>query len=131
MQTFKFLTVLFVTMLVVQTNYINENSSDLQQLIGKWTLDMTPENKEDSNFAIMTINEVGINKIEGSFYREGVIIEEGRTNTQLEVIYVALVSKDNSGSYNTTFYLKNEKLYGTTHSIKKNFLSVWVATKEK
>ena len=37
---------------------------------------------------------------------------------------------DNSGIYNTSFYYKNVLLYGTTHSIDKDFLAVWIATKE-
>lgn len=131
MQTLKFLSVLSIIFLMNPPECAQEDALDLKQLIGKWKLDMTPENKEDSNFSMMTIDGIDINKIEGEFYREGVIIEEGRTNTQLGIIYVALVSRDNSGSYNTTFYLKDGKLYGSTHSIKKDFLSVWIATKDK
>ena len=131
MQTLKFLSVISIIFFISASECIQEDALDLQQLVGKWKLDMTPENKEDSNFAMMTINAIDINNIEGEFYREGVIIEEGRTNTNLGIIYAALVSRDNSGSYNTTFYLKEGKLYGSTHSIKKDFLFVWIGTKVK
>lgn len=108
-----------------------QEKKDLQQLIGEWKLDLSPHDTTDANFAMMRIDEIGKNNVKGTFYREGVEIMEGRVNTQLESIYVALVSGDNSGSYNTAFYYKNGKLYGSTHSIDKDFLAVWIAEKKK
>ena len=102
---------------------------DLNVLIGKWKLDMSPQDKTDSNFAMMNITKVEGNTFEGEFYREGVKITNAQINTQLGVVYGALVSGDNSGTYNTTFVYKNGMLEGTTHSIDKKFLSVWTATK--
>ena len=91
---------------------------------------MSPQNKSDNNFAMMRITKVGPNSIEGEFYREGVNLQEGRINTQLGFIYAALISEDNSGKYATTFYYENGVLKGTTHSIDRDFLSVWTATKD-
>ena len=102
---------------------------DLTVLVGKWKLDMSPQDKTDSNFAKMNITKIEGNTFKGEFYREGVKIRNARINTQLEVIYGALVSGDNSGIYNTTFYYKDGMLHGTTHSIDKKFLAVWTATK--
>ena len=102
---------------------------DLNVLIGKWKLDMSPQDKTDSNFAMMNITKIEDSTFEGEFYREGVKIKNAQINTQLGVIYCALVSGDNSGIYNTTLYYKNGMLYGTTHSIDKKFLSVLTATK--
>ena len=104
---------------------------DLDVLVGKWKLDMSPQDKTDSNFAMMNITKIEGNTLKGEFYREGVKIRNAQINTQLEVIYGALVSGDNSGIYNTTFYYKDGVLYGTTHSIDKNFLAVWTAIKSK
>lgn len=98
-------------------------------LVGTWILDMTPNNKDDNNFAKMIISKVDNNQLQGEFYRDGVVIKSGRINTQSGKIYAALVSADNSGSYNTSFYLKDEKLYGTTHAIERGFLAVWTAAK--
>jgi len=112
-----------------QFSYSQQSELNIQQLKGTWKLDMTPENKMDSNFAIMKIDTISDNKVEGSFYREGVSIREGRTNTNCGKIYVALVSGDNSGDYNSAFYLENGKLYGTTHSLERDFLAVWVGEK--
>ncbi len=107
------------------------SNQNVDALLGNWKIDMSPSDKSDNNYAIMIIDKVSNNSIEGTFYREGVKIREGRVNTLNSNIYVALVSGDNSGDYNTSFYLKNGKLYGSTHSLKKDFLAVWEATKEK
>ncbi|MGY3793959.1 hypothetical protein [uncultured Aquimarina sp.] len=112
-------------------SFSQEDTKDLQQLVGEWKLDMSPQDTTDSNFAMMRIDKITSKSVEGTFYREGVKMREGRVNTQLDVIYVALISGDNSGDYNTTFYYKNGKLYGSTHAIKKDFLAVWTAEKIK
>lgn len=108
-----------------------ENDKDLQVLIGEWKLDMSPQDKTDTNFAMMRIDKVDANSVHGTFYREGVKIKEGRVNTQSGVTYVALISGDNSGSYNTSFYYKDGELYGSTHAVSRGFLAVWIAEKIK
>ncbi len=108
-----------------------ENNPDLQFLIGEWKLDMSPQDKTDNNFAMMRIDKVNSNSVQGIFYREGVKIKEGRVNIQSGVTYVALISGDNSGSYNTSFYYKDGKIYGSTHAVDRGFLAVWIAEKTK
>jgi hypothetical protein len=99
-------------------------------LIGEWKLDMSPQDQTDNNFAMMRIESVDDNVLKGTFYREGVAIQKGQINTQRGIVYGALVSGDNSGLYNTTFYFEDGKLYGSTHALDRNFLSVWIAEKE-
>lgn len=125
----KAMPLLLAILLITLFGYAQEKLLDLNQLIGSWELDLTPDNQSDSKFAIMRIDQIDNNLVEGIFYRKGVKITEGRTNSQSGKIYVALVSGDNSGNYNTSFYLENGKLYGSTHSLKKDFLSVWIAKK--
>jgi len=124
--------VLLVSLLLSIPNTINTQSTDidLNVLVGKWKLDMSPHDKTDSNFAMMEITEVESNTFKGVFYREGVEIRDAQINTQLGVIYAALISGDNSGDYNTTFYYKKGVLQGTTHAVNRSFLAVWTATKE-
>lgn len=100
-------------------------------LLGEWKLDMSPEKKDDNNFAMMRITQVDNKKMQGTFYREGVKLKNGQINTQRGIIYAALTSGDNSGEYNTAFYFDNGKLYGTTHAVGRNFLAVWIAEKVK
>lgn len=106
-------------------------AQDTQELVGKWKLDMSPQDQTDSNFAMMEITKVKGNEIHGTFYREGVKLRSGQLNTQTGTVYGALISGDNSGEYNSTFYLMDGKLYGTTHAVDREFLAVWVAVKEQ
>ena len=110
-------------------NVVQSTEINLNELVGSWKLDMSPQDNTDSNFAMMNITKIEGNTFEGEFYREGVKITNAQINTQLGVVYGALVSGDNSGTYNTTFVYKNGMLEGTTHSIDKKFLSVWTAIK--
>ncbi|WNJ18394.1 hypothetical protein [Pontibacter sp. G13] len=103
---------------------------DPQALVGHWEIDLTPENGLDDPTAIMIVKKVSDKSFSGTFYREGVKIREGRINTQRGIVYGALVSGDNSGDYNTSFYLKDGVLYGSTHAIDRGFLSVWTAVKK-
>lgn len=103
---------------------------DLNVLVGKWKLDMSPHDKTDSNFAMMEITKIEDNTFKGDFYREGVKIKNAQINTQLGIIYAALISGDGTGNYNTTFYYKDGILQGTTHAVNRDFLAVWTATKE-
>ncbi len=109
----------------------SSNEVNTQVLLGEWKLDMSPENKNDSNFAMMRITNVDNNMMKGTFYREGVKLKNGKINTQTGTVHGALTSGDNSGSYNTSFYFEDGKLYGTTHAIDRGFLAVWVAEKVK
>jgi hypothetical protein len=102
---------------------------DLQELVGTWKLDMSPQDTTDDNFAMMSITSISENSVEGEFYRSSVAIRKGRVNTQRGIIYVALISGDNSGEYNSTFYCEDGILYGTTHAVDRGFLAVWTATK--
>lgn len=119
---------------LTMSTYLHASQSVQDQekmsLIGTWKLDMTPNNSSDENFAKMTISKIDANQFYGEFYRDGVKIESGRINAQNHKIYGALVSSDNSGSYNSSFYLDDNVLYGTTHAIERDFLAVWTATKE-
>lgn len=123
------LLIVIVFILGITTSAHGQTKADTSQLVGTWKLDMSPQDKTDNNFAIMRIETVKENSFTGVFYREGVPITEARINTQLGIVYGALVSGDNSGDYNTSFYLKDGVLHGSTHSLKKDFLAVWTATK--
>ncbi|RZN82890.1 MAG: hypothetical protein EVB11_06875 [Winogradskyella sp.] len=129
----KTLQLLFFAFVLCSVNSIHSQSKDLDLdvLKGTWKLDMSPQDLTDNNFAMMKITKVDKNTIKGEFYRDGVKIREGRINTNLGIIYGALISGDNSGEYNTTFYYKGGILHGSTHSVGKDFLSVWTATKAK
>ena len=104
---------------------------DKEVLLGQWQLDMTPNDVNDSNFALMNIEKLTDGAFVGEFYRKGVRIQKAQLNTQLGVLHGALISEDNSGQYNSSFYLKNGILFGTTHAVDRGFLAVWTAKKIK
>ncbi len=113
-----------------QTSTAQNKKANPQELIGTWKLDMSPQDKTDNNFAMMHIEKIEGNSMKGTFYREGVALRNGLINTQRGIVYGALISGDNSGEYNTSFYLKDGILYGSTHAVSRGFLSVWTATKK-
>ncbi|WP_430412647.1 hypothetical protein [Kordia sp.] len=125
--------VLVVILLLSIPNITKAQSSkvDTEVLVGTWKLDMSPQDTTDENFAMMKITKIKNDSFIGEFYREGVKIRNAQINTQLGIIYGALISGDGTGDYNTTFYYKGGVLHGSTHAISRNFLSVWTATKEK
>ncbi|MFK7787269.1 MAG: hypothetical protein AB8B56_19255 [Crocinitomicaceae bacterium] len=127
----KLLLLLFTSSLVLISSSATAQTEeiDLNVLVGQWKIDMSPQDLTDENFAEMSIKKVDENTFHGEFYRKGVKIKNAQINTQLDIIYCALTSGDNSGTYNTTFYYKDDILHGTTHSLGRNFLSVWAATK--
>ena len=129
MKTLQLIVSILITSIAIPV-HAQSAKVDTNVLVGEWKLDMTPENTTDANFAKMVIKKVENNEIEGYFYRDGVSIRNGKINTQLGIIYGALVSGDNSGEYNTAFYYKDGKLHGSTHSLERDFLAVWIATKE-
>lgn len=132
MKKMKFLPLFVMAMIVFSFHPYSPPSDTFstEVLIGTWKLDMSPQNPNDDNFAMMRINSVSGNKLRGTFYREGVGIRNGQLNTQTGIIYGALISGDNSGEYNSSFYYKDGKLYGSTHAVERGFLSVWIATKQ-
>lgn len=125
-----YLVLVSVVLAIPQLSKAQSTEMDLTVLVGTWKLDMSPQDQTDANFAMMEILEVGDNSFKGDFYREGVEIKDAQLNTQLGILYGALISGDNSGDYNSSFYLKDGILHGTTHAVNRSFLAVWTATKE-
>ena len=82
---------LFVLLLSIPLSITAQSTdTDLTVLVGKWKLDLSPQDKTDSNFAMMDITKIEGNTFEGEFYREGVKIRNAQINTQLGNIYGAL-----------------------------------------
>lgn len=106
------------------------DSSIPATLIGTWKLDMTPADPNDDYFEYMEIREIKEGNVKGWFYRSEVKMKNGRIDTTTGTAYIALVSGDRSGAYNTTAKLVNGQLEGTTHSLKRDFISVWTGVKE-
>ena len=74
-----------IAMLLLGSETMAQDSPEV--LIGKWKLDMSPHKSDDNNFAMMEITNVTGSEIKGTFYREGVALQEGRINTQRGIVY--------------------------------------------
>lgn len=98
-----------------------------KELEGTWKLDLTPGDTTDDNFTEMTIKEITPLGVKGEFYWTK--MRKGQVNIDYEGIYFAFVTNDGSGDYNTAAHYKNGKLSGSTHSLGRDFLSVWTAVK--
>ena len=122
----RYLTILFFALIFnLQNSYSQELTNEkLIPLLGTWDLDLTPEDSTDNVSAILKISQINESKIEGYFYSEFSTITNSTINIQSDRIYVAFVTNDNSGFYNTSLYIKDGKLFGTTHAVERSFLSV-------
>lgn len=121
------LSILLVVQLATAQN--QEQKDPFKELEGTWKLDLSPANLEDDNFTELVIKEISPLGLKGSFYYSE--LREGRVNINFDGVYFAFVTDDGSGDYNTTAIFKEGKLMGTTHSLGRDFLSVWTAVKVK
>ena len=131
MRNFLSIPILIIFLSTISTVNAHDEEINPTVLEGKWILDFTPHILNDSVFASMIITKATKDTLEGQFYREGVEITKGQINLTTGKLYCALVSGDGTGKYNTSFYYENDKIYGSTHSIDKDFLAIWTGIKEK
>jgi len=101
---------------------------DVQQLIGEWKVDLRPSPDAEPYFQKLIITEVNGQSFKGTFYYDSEIIHAA-LNLEWGVITLAFVTQDNSGFYNSAAHIIDGKLRGTTHSIGRDFVSVWSAEK--
>lgn len=108
---------------------ITTTDSIYTELIGIWEIDFSPENSSDNWGTIMTIRKATDNEIEAVFYNSN--SREGRTAVRDSVIHFAFVTSDGNDDYNTYGRFENGVLYGSTHSLGRDFLAPWTAKKIK
>ncbi len=98
-------------------------------LVGNWKADLRPTPDAEPYFAPFVVTSATENALTGSFY--GSPIREGRVNVLWGKPYFAFVTDDGSGSYHTAGYWEAGTLHGTTHSLGRDFVSVWTAELEQ
>ena len=96
-----------------------------EDLIGEWQVDLRPTPDAPAYFKSLMIESVAGNKLQGRFYDTE--IEDGRINTDWSDVLFTFITKDGGGSYYSTAKLVNGRLEGTTHSPRREMLSVWTA----
>ena len=108
-------------------NSISTINSNFSELIGTWEVDFSPQDTTDDWITILTITNINSKEIDGFFYNSKT--KEGRVATQNNTIHFAFVTKDGRANYNTSGRFENGILYGSTHSIGRDFLAPWTAKK--
>ena len=78
---------------------------------------------------MMRIDTVNSTDMVGVFYRQGVIIQQGKINSQLGSIYASLICHGNRSKYYSSFHYKGVKLYDIIHAIDRGLLGVWIIEK--
>ena len=99
---------------------------DVEELLGTWTVDLrpTPDAEAYTTELVIAHDEHGL---QATFYgTEGTHVT---VNDDWQEVRVALVTEDGTGVYHTSFVLVGETLVGTTHSLGREFLSRWTATR--
>lgn len=100
----------------------------LAALAGTWVVDLrpTPDAPAYTQELVLAL-EKGGGSLTGSFY--GSPLAEVRVNTAFGSPHVAFTTADGAGTYATVARLVGDELRGTTHSLGRDFLSVWTATR--
>jgi hypothetical protein len=117
----------FVLNACATTQSPKTSAPDSTELIGTWQVDLRPTPGAAEYFQELVVTSIDGKTFQGSFY--GSPISQGRINTDWSAVRIAFVTEDQSGPYNHSAVLKNDKLEGLTNSTGRNFLSYWSATK--
>lgn len=123
-------TLIFLSLVLILIGSTAQNPSNIDpfsELVGTWKLDLTPGDLTDDVFTEMVIKAIDPDAVKGEFYYSK--MRKGQVNISYEGVYFAFVTNDGSGDYNTCGMYKNGELSGSTHSLGRDFLSVWTAVK--
>lgn len=105
------------------------HNSSSSELIGTWDIDFSPENTTDDWGTILTIQKVTETEIKGVFYNSKT--REGRVALRGDIVHFAFVTSDAKADYNTSGRFEKGILYGSTHSLGRDFIAPWTGTKIK
>lgn len=102
--------------------------TDAAALEGVWKVDLRPTPDAADYYQEMTISDVAEGTCAATFY--GTEARECRINADWGAVRFAFVTRDGSGAYNHQGVLAADgTISGTTHSIGRDFLSVWTAAR--
>ena len=108
---------------------IGPKTVEAKSLIGTWRIDLRPTPDAKAYYKEFVVDSVDGKSFTGTFYDTK--IESGHINTDWGTVKFAFVTRDGSGLYNHSGTLKDGKLEGLSHSLGREFLSVWSGDREK
>lgn len=97
-------------------------------LLGTWRVDLRLTPNSEPYYKEFVVTSVSENSFTGTFY--DTTISQARINTDWGKLRIAFVTADDSGAYNHSAVLENNKLEGLSNSTGRNFLSYWSALKQ-
>lgn len=101
----------------------------MSALLGTREIDLRPNPQAPPYLKEFTISTYEGKNLRGFFYNTP--FEGGKINTAWGKVYFAFTTADNSGTYYHSGYLENGKLYGTSFSSGRGFMSPWFSTRKK
>lgn len=96
-------------------------------LVGTWQVDLRPTPDAPPYVQAFVVTGVQGKSFSGSFY--GTPISQSKINTDWGAVRIAFVTGDGSGEYHHSAVLTGHRLEGLTHSVGRDFLAYWSATK--
>ena len=103
--------------------------ADPSRLVGTWRVDLRPKPGAPDYYQEFVVRSVADKVPVGTFY--GSELKDARINADWGTVHFAFTTSDarERGTYNTAGRLVGDHLEGTTHSLGRNFLAVWTATR--
>jgi hypothetical protein len=129
----KFFQLLCFAVLFVSSNLLSQeerqsNSSNKQELLGEWTLDLRPTPQSEAYFQPFVVETIEDNSFTGTFY--GSPVEGSLLNDSWEKLYFAFTTKDVNNEYYHSGYLLDGKLHGMTYCPNRSFTAPWSGSKK-
>ena len=95
------------------------------KFVGTWKVDLRPTPAAPAYYQEFVVNAVNGKSFTGTFY--GAPITQGRINTDWGALRFAFVTSDQSGPYNHSGVLRNNRIEGMTNATGRDFLAYWSA----
>ncbi|MFX0556745.1 serine hydrolase domain-containing protein [Maribacter sp. CXY002] len=106
----------------------NAVAIDVEKIKGNWKIDLRPTPNSEPYLKDLYITEVSGNGFSGEFY--GSQFSNALVNNDWGKLHFAFTTIDNSYTYYHSGYFSGNRIYGTSYSEGRKFISYWQGTKE-
>lgn len=109
-----------------QTNSINNNTDSL---LGTWVIDLRPTPASKPSLKDFKFTKINGKEFSGEFY--GYPFTGGFLNLDLDKIYFAFTTADQSGTYFHSGYIEWNKVFGLSLNKNRKFVLPWKGERKK
>jgi len=114
---------------IPKTDFKNSKKvSDIDKIKGVWHIDLRPTPNSEPYIKDFVITDISGNEFSGEFYSTQ--FSNGLLNNDWKNIHFAFTTKDLNNTYYHSGYFKGEKIYGTSYSEDRKFISYWTGARE-